>query len=121
MIMTSSEPRLLDYLSHIKQAIDNINNDTSELDFIEFEQNPTIQRSVIFSFIIIGEASTKISQKYPSFIEDNPHIAWQAMKGMRNHLAHGYFSINLKVLWRTISIELPTLATQINTLIESHD
>ncbi len=31
------------------------------------------------------------------------------MKGMRNRLAHGYFDINLEVVWDTVQTALPGL------------
>jgi uncharacterized protein with HEPN domain len=31
------------------------------------------------------------------------------MKGMRNRLAHGYFDLNLDVVWDTVTTELPRL------------
>jgi uncharacterized protein with HEPN domain len=35
---------------------------------------------------------------------------------MRNALAHGYFKVDLSVLWRTIEIDLPRLAAQVSEL-----
>ncbi len=31
------------------------------------------------------------------------------MKGMRNRIAHGYFDINLEVVWETLQSALPLL------------
>ena len=35
------------------------------------------------------------------------------MKGMRNRLAHGYFDINLDVVWDTVQTALPRLLAQL--------
>ena len=35
------------------------------------------------------------------------------MKGMRNRLAHGYFDINLDVVWDTVQTALPSLLAQL--------
>ena len=35
------------------------------------------------------------------------------MKGMRNRLAHGYFAINLDVVWETVQTALPDLREQL--------
>ncbi len=35
------------------------------------------------------------------------------MKGMRNRIAHGYFDINLAVVWDTVQIALPELLAQL--------
>ena len=31
------------------------------------------------------------------------------MKGMRNRVAHGYFSVDLEVVWQTVQTALPEL------------
>jgi uncharacterized protein with HEPN domain len=35
------------------------------------------------------------------------------MKGMRNRIAHGYFDIDLDVVWETIQTALPALRDQL--------
>lgn len=45
------------------------------------------------------------------------------MRGMRNWLAHGYFDIDLDVIWDTLQHDLPALERQLKALLdrESHD
>ncbi len=76
-----------------------------------------VQRSVTFSFVVIGEASTKIMHKFPDFIGVNDRVAWQKMRGMRNQLAHGYFNIDYDLVWHTIQNELTKLNVQIEELM----
>lgn len=65
------------------------------------------------SLIIIGEAATKILERYPAFAARHDEIEWRGMKGMRNRIAHGYFDINLDVVWDTVQTALPTLLRQL--------
>ena len=39
------------------------------------------------------------------------------MVGIRNRLIHGYFDINLDILWDTVSKDLPPLIEQIQQII----
>jgi uncharacterized protein with HEPN domain len=39
------------------------------------------------------------------------------MTGMRNRLIHGYFEINLDVVWETISQDLPQLLNAIDAIL----
>lgn len=39
------------------------------------------------------------------------------MRGMRNRIAHGYFEINLDVVWETVKTALPQLITQLAPLL----
>lgn len=55
------------------------------------------------------EAATKLLQDYPDFVEQYPDLQWRSMKGMRNRIAHGYFDINLDVVWDTLKQALPLL------------
>lgn len=59
--------------------------------------------------MIIGEASSKIMDADPQFAEAHPDVPWRAMRGMRNRIAHGYFEINLDVVWKTVRSALPDL------------
>ena len=34
---------------------------------------------------------------------------WQNMRGMRNKMAHGYFDIDLEIVWETVQRNLPEL------------
>jgi uncharacterized protein with HEPN domain len=37
---------------------------------------------------------------------------------MRNALAHGYFKVDLQIVWKTIEVNLPNLETQITKIIK---
>ena len=63
---------------------------------------------------IIGEAARGIS---PACRAAHPEIAWQKMAGMRDRLVHGYFDINLDVVWETVTEDLPPLVSQLENII----
>ena len=67
------------------------------------------QQAVILNLIILGEAATKLMDRYPEVAAANAAIPWQSMRGMRNRIAHGYYDINLDVVWATVSVALPDL------------
>ena len=61
------------------------------------------------SIVIIGEAATKMMDRYPDLVAQYPKIPWRDMRGMRNRIAPGYFDINLDVVWNTVCTALPEL------------
>ena len=65
------------------------------------------------SLVIIGEAATKLMDTDQAFVQAHPSIPWRAMRGMRNRMAHGYFDINLDVVWETVQVSLPELIEQL--------
>lgn len=62
---------------------------------------------------MLGEAATRIATEVPAFVAAHPELPWQQMRGMRNRMAHGYFDINLDVVWETVRTSLPDLARRI--------
>jgi uncharacterized protein with HEPN domain len=39
------------------------------------------------------------------------------MTGMRNRLIHGYFEVNLDIVWETVTTQLPPLVTQLKNVV----
>lgn len=101
--------RLGDYLEHIRQAATDAISFVEGLDKDEFLEDRRTQQAIVMSLVIIGEASTKIMDQHPDFTVQNPQVPWRSMRGMRNRIAHGYFDINLEMVWDTVRIALPEL------------
>jgi uncharacterized protein with HEPN domain len=74
------------------------------------------QRAVIMSLLIIGEAAARVMDSYPTFCARNPDVRWQDMRGMRNRMAHGYFDLNLDVVWETVQTAVPSLLIALDGL-----
>ena len=115
--MTKHPLRLDDYLKHINQAIDRIESYIKDCDQLAFISNTMIQDAVIRNFEIIGEASRNIERLFPEFIEEHSEIPFIDAYEMRNALSHGYFKVDLDILWKTIQVNLPDLKIQINQLV----
>jgi uncharacterized protein with HEPN domain len=52
----------------------------------------------------------------PDFANAHSQIPWRNMRGMRNRIAHGYFDIDLEVVWDTVQTALPPLAVSLQGL-----
>lgn len=103
------ENRIGDYLEHMRQAASDALIFVEGLSKEEFVEDKRTQQAVIMSLVIIGEAATKIMDRFPDFAAQNNQIPWRSMRGMRNRIAHGYFDINLDVVWDTVQSALPEL------------
>ena len=73
------------------------------------------------SLIIIGEAATKVMEGYVAFTEAHPQVPWRNMRGMHNRMAHGYFDIDLDVVWKTAQEWLPELLKQLPAVRQDAD
>ena len=76
----------------------------------EFLSDKRTQQAVILKIVIIGEAATKLLNENPEFTERFPEVPWRNMRGMRNRIAHGYFDIDLEIVWETGKKSLPELS-----------
>jgi uncharacterized protein with HEPN domain len=65
---------------------------------------------------IIGEAARGVSAP---FRDAHPEVPWSKMGNMRNRLIHGYFNVNLDVVWETVTQDLPALITQVEQIVAS--
>ncbi len=107
------EPLL--YLYDILDSIEKIQRYTSNMNFQEFTGSSLTIDAVVRNFEIIGEASGRIPEdvqlKYPE-------IPWFEMKGMRNIVAHEYFRVDLKIIWKTSRESLNIVAEMIRHLLK---
>lgn len=111
-----NENRLTDYLDHMRQAATDACSFVEGLSKEDFLADRRTQQAVIMSLIVIGEAATKVMDGYAEFANQHRQVPWRSMRGMRNRIAHGYFDINLDVVWDTVQTALPELLEQLNAL-----
>ena len=114
--MSRAVPRVLDYLGHILEAIHRIRHYTGDMDEVMFLENEMVQDAVIRNIEIMGEAARNIERRYPEFSALHPDVPWEDIYLMRNRVSHGYFSIDLEIVWKTIQNDLPLLEQQILAL-----
>jgi len=94
------------------------------LRFIEGRQRDSLDadRMLSLSLVqlleIIGEAARGVSS---SFREAHPEVPWRKMVGMRDRLIHGYFDVNLDIVWGTVTEDLPRLIAALEKIIPEQD
>jgi uncharacterized protein with HEPN domain len=108
-----NENRLPDYIDHIQQAANDVCSFVDGMGKPDFLADKRTQQAVIMSLIIIGEAATKVMEGYAAFTQAHPEVPWRNMRGMRNRMAHGYFDVNLELVWQTAQEWLPELLKQL--------
>jgi uncharacterized protein with HEPN domain len=109
--------RLPDYLNHMRQAIADALSFTEGMAQPDFERDKRTQQAVVMSLIVLGEAATKIMDQRAEFVAQHAEIPWRSMRGMRNRIAHGYFDIDLAVVWDTLQTALPMLKVQLDSIV----
>jgi len=117
--MSRDPLRLRDYLGHILEAISQIHKYCEDIDEVSFLSNRMIQDAVIRNFEIIGEASKNIERVAPEFVAAHPELPLAFAYDMRNLLAHGYYKVDVTVVWKTIEKDLPYLQQQVTIAIRN--
>lgn len=117
--MSWSQPfRLSSYLGHILEAIERCQSYVEDLDELTFLQDRKTQDAVIRMFEVIGEASNNVRRQHPEVIAAHPEIPFAQVVGMRNVLSHGYFQVDLELVWTTIHRDLPALHQAVKSLLD---
>lgn len=115
--MSGDGPRLRDYLTHLKEAIERIEQYIADLDENGFLGNPLVQDAVLRNMEVIGEAANCISKRHPDYAVENPSIPWQVVYAMRNRISHAYHKVDLEVVWKTIENDLPEIYEHISRML----
>ncbi len=80
----------------------------------DLDTDRKLNLSLVRLLEIIGEAARSLSQE---FRQEHPDLPWKSMVGIRDRLIHGYFDINLDVVWETVTEDLPPLIAQLEKIV----
>ena len=105
-----------DRIQDIIDAIDEIMNFTRNLGYEDFRESSLIIRAVELNCIIIGEATSRLSD---AFMNSHTEIPWHSMRGLRNKIVHDYFNISPQILWETIRTDLPPVKVQLESILKT--
>jgi uncharacterized protein with HEPN domain len=103
-----------DYLADILEASGKISNFIGGLDSEQFAADEKTFYAVIRGLEIIGEAARKIP---PSVRRQYPQVPWREITGMRDKLIHDYMGVNVTVVWKTVTEDLPAMELQIRQIL----
>jgi uncharacterized protein with HEPN domain len=103
------------YLQHIRDAIDRITNYVAAGEQAFLSDSKT-QDAVIRNLEIIGEAVKSLSVDLKNA---NADIPWKRIAGMRDQLIHGYFGVNIDLVWGVVANEIPALIARVEQLLKS--
>jgi uncharacterized protein with HEPN domain len=117
--MKADPARVTEFLGHILQGISRISSYTSHMSEQDFVANPLVQDAVIRNIEVMGEAARNIEVADPEFATKNPRLPLHDIYLMRNRLAHGYFSIDLALVWNAVKTEVPPLKLEIESILNS--
>ena len=104
----------LAYIKSIRDAIEKINTYVIQHKYNEFVLNEWDQAAIIRYFEIIGEAVSNIDEEFKKTMID---IEWRDMSDFRNFLIHDYMDIDVKIVWKAMTVDIPILKQKIDKIL----
>ena len=114
--MTIKEERPAHYIESMLATAIQARSYIEGLSREDFLADPKTQDAVILKLLVIGELAAKLLDEHANFVADYPTIPWHQMKGMRNRMAHGYFELDLDVVWDTVQTAISELEANLKSI-----
>ena len=105
---------IIESLEQLEQVLINLLESTSDIQNIDelpkSADGMLRLNGICMYFIIIGEEVKRID-KYTEkhFLPNYPTIPWESIMGMRDRIAHGYFEIDIDVIFDALKNDIPPL------------
>jgi uncharacterized protein with HEPN domain len=103
-----------EFLEDILEAIRRSALYIDNMDYEEFCDDTKTQDAVIRTLEIIGEATKRLSWELRN---RHANLPWRNMASVRDKLIHGYFGVNLDIVWQIVTNELPEIAPKIEQIL----
>jgi len=109
------DSRVRTLLEDIKLRIESIDvHLQGKRNFLIYEKNITMQRSVERELEIIGEAMKRLLELDPEIQITNP----KGVVNFRNRISHGYDTIDDYIVWGIITRHLAPLKSEVESLLK---
>jgi len=111
--------RLQLWLQQMQEAVAQALEYVEGMDRQAFIAERRTQQAVVLNLLLIGELAAKVLEHDSGFAGLHPEVPWSSMKGMRNRIAHGYFEMDLDIVWTTVAEALPGLKAALPAVLEA--
>lgn len=98
-------------LDHAREAVAFVGGKTRD----DLEHERILQLALARLVEVIGEAASRVSDNKQA---KHPSIPWRDVINMRHKLIHGYDSIDVAVLWDTVTDDLPKLIIEMERVCD---
>ena len=109
-----ADPRDLSRLHHMAEAARKAIRKVQGLSRADLDAQEDLAAALVWRLTVIGEAAGRVSQEMQ---DSQPQIPWPQIVAMRNRLVHGYDVIDLDLVWKTLTEDLPPLLTALDAIV----
>ena len=100
------------------RSVESIRRFTDGLDHDRFAAEERTVAAVLYQLVVLGEAASALPDEVAAA---HPDVPWKQMRQMRNVVAHGYFGVDLRIIWETVQRDLPALEVALRSLVPSDE
>ena len=101
-------------LEHMLEHIDRAQQFAKGKSLEDLESDAMFRYAAVKCLEIVGEAAYMLTLE---FKEQHPQTPWQVIIKMRHVMVHGYYSIQMPIVWDIITNDFPALRPQIAAYI----
>jgi uncharacterized protein with HEPN domain len=84
----------------------------------DLETDRQLLLAIIKDVEIVGEAASRFGEEFRA---QHPELPWKAIVAMRNRLIHAYFDVDRDIVWNTVTVDLPFLASMVEKILRASD
>lgn len=114
------ERRFVDLLSDIVDWGERVRAIIEDRTYEAFAQDQLCHLAVWKCIEVLGEASATILKLEPDYAALYPGLPLRQAYAMRNHLTHGYGSVDLSILWTTATKFVPPMVEEAKAVLAAH-
>lgn len=103
-------------LADMAQRIDLILGWLHGVDEAAFMADIRTRDAVALNIQLLGETARRMSDEIKG---KAPAIPWPAIVALRNRIAHGYETVDHRLVWRIVQDDLPALRAELRRLLEA--
>ena len=110
MSQDNDQIRLQHMLDAAKKIIDYTQGKTRQ----DLETNEMLSFAILRLLEVVGEAAKGISK---NLRDENPTLPWRQIAGTRDRLIHGYFDVDMDVVWAIVSVDIPAIIPELERML----
>ncbi|MGH3516510.1 MAG: HepT-like ribonuclease domain-containing protein [Haloechinothrix sp.] len=88
---------------------------TADVTLDQLEHDQLRRDALLWNFTVLGEAAARISEELKT---RHPDVGWRRPADTRNRIIHGYWSIDLEILYTTANDQLGGLVKALRSVLD---
>jgi len=80
----------------------------------DLDKNEMLALALVRLLEVLGEAAKAVSEELR---RSHPEISWKQLAGTRDRLIHGYFDVDLDIVWQIVTADLPALLSALEKIL----